>query len=79
MLAKSKNMKNVAMEKDIPGTAEEIFTILEVLAQMVEDPSDPAPQHLPQDTLIHVFCALKLTVLEQRNVIGLFTADHASL
>ena len=79
MLAKLKNMKTAPREEDILGTAEEILTILEAFAQMDQDSTDPTPPHLPQDILVHIFQALKLTMLEQRDVIGLVTADHASL
>ena len=79
MLAKLKNMKTASSNEQIPGTAEEILTILEALANMDKDSTDSAPPHLPQDILVHIFCALKLSVLEQLDVIGLVTAEHATV
>ena len=61
---------------NIPATAEKILTILEALAQMDQD--GPV-QHLPQDVLVHVFRSLKLSTLEQREVMGMATAEFVSI
>ena len=61
---------------NIPATAEEVLTILEALAQM--DHNAPV-QHLPQYVLVHAFRSLKLSTLEQREVMGMVTAEFVSI
>ena len=36
-------------------------------------------QTLPQDVLVHIFRALRLTTLEQRDVIGMITKDFTTI
>ena len=67
LLARLKNMKTASSMTNIPATAKEVLTILEALAQM--DHNAPV-QHLPQYVLVHAFRSLKLSTLEQREVIG---------
>ena len=76
LLAKLKHMKTAPTTEQIPAIAEEILTILEALAQMDQDSTSP---RIPQDILVHIFRTLKLTLLEQRDVIGLVTAEHTTI
>ena len=76
LLARLKNMKTAASSSQIPATPEAILTVLEALAQMEQE---TAVQHLPQDVLVHVFRALKLSVLEQKEVMPMITADSVTL
>ena len=75
LLARLKNMKTAASPSQIPATAEAILTVLEALAQMEQE----TVQHLPQDVLVHVFRALKLSTLEQKEVMPMITADSVTL
>ena len=76
LLAKLKHMKTALSNEQIPAIVEEILTILEALAQMDQDSTSP---HIPQDILVHIFRALKLCLPEQRDVIGLVTAERATI
>ena len=67
-------MKTAANSNQIPATAEEILTMLEALAQMDQG----TVQLLPQDVLVHVFRALKLSMLEQKEVMPMITADFVT-
>ena len=75
LLARLKHMKTASSMLQIPATAEEILTILKALAQMNQD---FAALHLPQNVLVHVFCALKLSTLKHWEVMGMVTAEFIS-
>ena len=68
-------MKTAGSCSQIPTTAEAIFTVLEALAQMDQE----TVQHLPQDVLVLVFRALKLSTGEQKEVRPMMTADAITL
>ena len=68
-------MKTAANNTQIPTTAEEILTVLEALAQMDQG----TVQLLPQNVLLLVFRALKLSTLEQKEVMQMITADSVTI
>ena len=75
LLARLKEMITAKDNSQIPAKAEEILTILESLAQMEPE----TVQTLPQDVLVHIFRALRLTTIEQRDVIGMITKDFTTI